>query len=95
MHAFNKASLAMRERLATFTDGQTRFIGGSQDTLYIPNRHRKEFMEVLGLFLETDCFSEIAVPTTLHMVLPSDETALFVDHVRLFLAYFRGCHDTD
>ena len=95
MHAFNKASLAMRERLATFTEGQTRFIGGSQDTLYIPNRHKKEFMDVLGLFLETDCFSEIAVPTTVHLVLPSDETTLFVDHVRLSLAYFQVCHDTD
>jgi len=82
MPAFNKVPLAMRERLAMFTNGELRFVGGSQDTLYIPNRLRQDFMDVLGLFLETDCFSEIAIPTTVHLVMPPDETTLFVDHVR-------------
>jgi hypothetical protein len=82
MPAFNNVSLAMRERLAMFTNGELRFIGGSQDTLYIPNRLRQDFMDVLALFLETDCFSEIAIPTTVHLVLPPGETTLFVDHVR-------------
>lgn len=40
-------------------------------------------MEVLGLFLETTCFLEIAAPTTLHLVVPRHESILFVDHVRL------------
>jgi hypothetical protein len=81
MEAFEKVPLNMRERLASLTDGQTRFIGGSADTLYIPNRHRRNFMDVLALFLETNCFFEIATPTTVHLVLPPDEQVLFVDHV--------------
>ncbi|KAI6147328.1 hypothetical protein BKA82DRAFT_4152496 [Pisolithus tinctorius] len=68
MEAFNKVPLHLRESLAALTDGETRLIGGSADTMYIPGRHRKLFMEVLGLFLETNCFLEIATPTTLHLV---------------------------
>lgn len=37
-------------------------------------------MDVLGLFLETTCFLEIAAPTTLHLVVPPHESILFVDH---------------
>jgi hypothetical protein len=81
MDAFNKVPLKMRERLASLTGGQTRLLGGSVDTLYIPNRLRKDFMEVLALFLETDCFMEIATPTAVHLVLPREEQILFVDHV--------------
>jgi len=66
--------------MAEFTDGKTRFIGGSADTLYIPGRHRQKFMDTLGLFLETDCFLEIATPTTVHLVVPPQEPILFVDH---------------
>jgi hypothetical protein len=82
MEAFNKVPLAMRERLAALTNGETRLIGGSQDTLYIPNRHREVFMQILATFLETECFTEIAVPTTVHLILPPGEKILFVDHVR-------------
>jgi hypothetical protein len=81
MDAFNKVPLRMRERLASLTGGQTRLLGGSVDTLYIPNRLRKDFMEVLALFLETECFMEIATPTAVHLVLPHQEQILFVDHV--------------
>ena len=52
------------------------------DTLYIPGRHRKALMDVLALFLETDCFLEIATPTAVHLVVPPEETIQFADHVR-------------
>jgi len=80
--AFQKAPSDMRKRLAERTNGETRLLGGSSDTVYIPGRHREKFMHVLGLFLETECFLEIAVPTTLHLVAPREETILYVDHVR-------------
>lgn len=80
MGAFRKVPSHLRENLAALTDGETRFIGGSADTMYIPGRHRKLFMEVLGLFLETNCFLEIATPTALHLVVPPGEPIQFVDH---------------
>ncbi|KAG2145871.1 hypothetical protein DEU56DRAFT_978911 [Suillus clintonianus] len=80
MEAFQKVPAHLRERLAAFTNGETRLIGGSADTMYIPGRHRRIFMEVLGLFLETTCFLEIAAPTTLHLVAPHHEPILFVEH---------------
>lgn len=84
MPAFNKVPEFQRRRLQMFLDGKTRFIGGSADTMYIPGRHREIFMDTLGLFLETQCFLEIATPTTLHLVVPPDEPILFVDHVGPF-----------
>ncbi|EKM51506.1 uncharacterized protein PHACADRAFT_212152 [Phanerochaete carnosa HHB-10118-sp] len=79
MSAYLKVPLPMREHLASLTKG-TRFIGGSADTMYIPGRHYTDFMHVLGLFLETDCFLEIATPTALHLVSPPGEPILYVDH---------------
>ncbi|KAH7927621.1 hypothetical protein BV22DRAFT_1006523 [Leucogyrophana mollusca] len=90
MEAFRKVSSEHRERLALFTDGQTRLIGGSADTLYIPGRHRKAFMDVLGLFLETECFLEIATPTALHLVVPPEESILFVDHWWIWMPPFNA-----
>ena len=81
MIAFQKVPLDMRERLADFTGGKTRLIGGSADTLYIPGRHRRKFMDTLGLFLNTNCFLEIATPTSIHLTVPPNEPILFVDHV--------------
>jgi hypothetical protein len=81
MKAFRRVPLEMRERMADFTDGNTRLVGGSADTLYIPGRHRRKFMDTLGLFLETNCFLEIATPTTVHLNVPHNEPILFVDHV--------------
>lgn len=81
MNAFRKVPEDMRVHLAKLNNGQTRLIGGSADTLYIPGRHRKAFMDVLALFLETDCFLEIATPTTVHLVVPPGESIQFVDHV--------------
>lgn len=80
MRAFQKVAPHMRAHLASLTNG-TRLIGGSADTLYIPGRHRETFLEVLGLFLETDCFLEIATPTAVHLVSPPGDPILFVDHV--------------
>lgn len=80
MNAYDKVPLHMREHLASLTNG-TRFIGGSADTLYIPGRHRQVFMDILGLFLATDCFLEIATPTVVHLVSPPEDPILFVDHV--------------
>lgn len=82
MNAFHKVPEEMRAHLAQLNSGQTRLIGGSVDTLYIPGRHRRAFMDVLALFLETDCFLEIATPTTVHLVVPPGEPIQFVDHVR-------------
>lgn len=36
MPAFDKVPIQMRQRLANMTDGETRLIGGSSDTVYIP-----------------------------------------------------------
>lgn len=80
MQAYEKAPPSMREHLATLTNGTTRLIGGSADTLYVPGRHRQVFMDTLALFLETDCFLEIATPTVVHLVAPPDEPILYVDH---------------
>ena len=71
----------MQDNMAALLNGTTRLIGGSADTVYIPGRHRESFLHVLGTFLETLCFLEIATPTTLHLVVPPDEPILFVDHV--------------
>ncbi|KIJ62721.1 hypothetical protein HYDPIDRAFT_114413 [Hydnomerulius pinastri MD-312] len=80
MEAFLRVPSEMRTRLAALTEGKTRLIGGSADTLYIPGRHRRVFMEVLALFLETNCFLEIATPTTVHLVVPTGEPIQYVDH---------------
>jgi len=80
MPAFNKVPEAQRDRLAALTGQRDRLIGGSADTMYIPGRHRETFMSVLALFLQTECFLEIAAPTALHLALPRDEDILYVDH---------------
>ncbi|KAN0139853.1 hypothetical protein V8E53_002515 [Lactarius tabidus] len=80
MPAFNEVPEAQRDRLAALTGQPNHLIGGSADTMYIPGRHRETFMSTLGLFLQTDCFLEIAAPTALHLALPRDEDILYVDH---------------
>lgn len=80
MPAFEKVPAYMRAHLASLTNG-TRFIGGSADTVYLPGRYYSDFMHVLGIFLETDCFLEIATPTALHLVVPAADEIQFLDHV--------------
>lgn len=87
MPAFNKVPEVQRDRLAALTGQRDRLIGGSADTMYIPGRHRETFMSTLALFLQTDCFLEIAAPTALHLTLPRDEDILYVDHVSFFFQY--------
>ena len=81
MPAFEQVPKSQRDRLAALTGQPDRLIGGSADTMYIPGRHRDTFMSTLALFLKTNCFLEIAAPTTLHLALPPDEEILYVDHV--------------
>ena len=91
MRAFDKVPKAQRDRLAALTGERDRLVGGSADTMYVPGRHRETFMSVLGLFLQTDCFLEIAAPTALHLALPPNEEILYVDHVSeltLFFSFF-------
>jgi len=89
MRAFDKVPQAQRDRLAALTGERDRLVGGSADTMYIPGRHRETFMSVLGLFLRTDCFLEIAAPTALHLALPPDEEILYVDHVSFIFPLLR------
>ncbi|VDC00748.1 unnamed protein product [Peniophora sp. CBMAI 1063] len=90
MPAFLRTPEIQRLRLAAYLDGETRFIGGSVDTLYIPGRHYERLMHTLGLFLETNCFLEIALPTVLHLVVPFDEEILYVDHHWIWYPPFNG-----
>ncbi|KAJ7507229.1 hypothetical protein B0H11DRAFT_195867 [Mycena galericulata] len=90
MPAFEKVPLRMRERLAEYTNGETRLVGGSSDTMYIPGQHAEAFRETLGIFLETSCFLEIATPTTLHLVAPPEEPILFVDHYWIWYPPFNA-----
>ncbi|KZT19467.1 hypothetical protein NEOLEDRAFT_1077746 [Neolentinus lepideus HHB14362 ss-1] len=79
--AFLRAPEHMRSRMSSFfTNGTTRLIGGSADTLYIPGKYREVFADTLGLFLETECFLEIAVPTTVHLERMKGKGIQFVDH---------------
>jgi len=78
--AFEQVPKSQRDRLAALMGQPDRLIGGSADTMYIPGRHRDTFMSTLALFLKTNCFLEIAAPTTLHLALPPDEEILYVDH---------------
>ena len=113
MPAFDKVPVQMRQRLALLTGNQTRLIGGSSDTVYIPSesygpsknnsntngakkdRLLPEFLEVLALFLDTNCFLEIALPTTLHLILPPNETISYVDHVCSAFFFFINGVKTD
>ncbi|KAI0317777.1 hypothetical protein OF83DRAFT_98452 [Amylostereum chailletii] len=90
MPAFLKAPTDQRARLASYFNGEKRFIGGSVDTLYIPGHHREKLMETLGLFLETNCFFEIALPTAVHLVVPAEEDILYVDHHWIWYPPFDG-----
>ncbi|KAJ1304510.1 hypothetical protein OPQ81_005655 [Rhizoctonia solani] len=80
MPAFEAVSAKRRSQLAALTNGELRMVGGSADTLYVPGYLRDPFLETLDLFLDTDCFLEIAVPTAVHLVRPPSQKISFVDH---------------
>jgi hypothetical protein len=88
MPAFEAVSAKRRAQLAQLTNGDLRMVGGSADTLYLPGYLREPFLETLDLFLDTDCFLEIAVPTAVHLVRPSSQKISFVDHVSLPGSHF-------
>ncbi|KAJ7764132.1 hypothetical protein DFH07DRAFT_916931 [Mycena maculata] len=80
MRAYEQVPPHMRQRLEGFIDGPGHLVGGSADTMYLPGFLRGDFLDVLGIFLQTDCFLEIALPTTLHLILPVGEEMVWVDH---------------
>ncbi|KAF7324508.1 hypothetical protein MKEN_00491500 [Mycena kentingensis (nom. inval.)] len=84
--ALEKMPLRMQERLAEITGsgplslGLPHFVGGSADTMYIPASLRWDFLDVVGTWLQTECFLEIAIPTTPHLILPVGEDIIWLDH---------------
>ncbi|KAJ6600356.1 hypothetical protein DFH09DRAFT_901417 [Mycena vulgaris] len=80
MPAYDRVPLRMRARLEGLIGMPGHLIGGSADTMYLPDHLRADFLDVLGTFLETNCFLEIALPTTLHLILPEGEELVWVDH---------------
>jgi hypothetical protein len=72
-------------RLLTPTSGtgsnETWLIGGTIDLMYIPGSSRENFMMALEPFLETDCYSQIAAPTALHLAVPPGEHISYIDFV--------------
>ena len=88
MPAFEAVPAKRRSQLAQLTDGELRMVGGSADTLYLPGYLRASFLETLDLFLDTDCFLEIAVPTAVHLIRHPSQKISFIDHVRLHKPIF-------
>ncbi|EUC64301.1 glycosyltransferase family 2 protein [Rhizoctonia solani AG-3 Rhs1AP] len=80
MPAFETVPAKRRSQLAQLTDGELRMVGGSADTLYLPGYLRESFLETLDLFLDTDCFLEIAVPTAVHLIRHPSQKISFIDH---------------
>ncbi|KAJ6606832.1 hypothetical protein B0H10DRAFT_2074586 [Mycena sp. CBHHK59/15] len=78
--AYRLLPLQMRRRLESLIGAPERFVGGSADTMYIPGHLRNDFLDVVGTFLLTNCFLEIVLPTTLHLILPAEEDIVFLDH---------------
>ncbi|KAJ7478909.1 hypothetical protein FB451DRAFT_1450504 [Mycena latifolia] len=80
LSAYDSVPARMRARLEDLVSGPGHLVGGSADTMYLPGHLRNDFLDVVGTFLQTDCFLEIALPTTLHLILPEDEDIVWVDH---------------
>lgn len=59
MHAYERVPLDMRRRIEGMIGSPGHLIGGSADTIYLPGHLRAAFLDVLGTFLQTDCFLEI------------------------------------
>lgn len=62
LSAYNRMPFRMLKRLEGLVGGSGHFIGGSVDTMYLPGHLRAEFLDVLGTFLQTECFLEIVSP---------------------------------
>jgi hypothetical protein len=59
MHAYREVPQVYRDRLTSRLNATERFVGGSQDTVYIPGHLRDDLLNVLAAFLKTGCFCEI------------------------------------
>ncbi|KAJ7614481.1 hypothetical protein FB45DRAFT_937039 [Roridomyces roridus] len=80
MQAYDRLPHRMRQRFEGLVGAPGRLLSGSADTVYLPAHLRADFLDTLGTFLMTECFLEIVVPTTMHLILPVDEDIAFVDH---------------
>jgi hypothetical protein len=62
-------------------------------TIFTPfiDRYYASMKEILGLFLETNCFLEIALPTVIHLIVHPGDHIQFVDHVRILFTSV-ACH---
>jgi hypothetical protein len=59
MPAYERIAAPWRARLEALVGAPGRMLGGSADTMYLPGHLRADFLDVLGTFLQTDCFLEI------------------------------------
>lgn len=50
----------------------------------IADRYSALMKDTLGLFLQTNCFLEIALPTVVHLIVHPKDHIQFVDHVCIF-----------
>ena len=63
------------DRLESFTGGPHRMVKALSDVYYVPLKYSSPFVELLEIFLEFECFLEIAIPTALHAI--ADEYDIF------------------
>lgn len=59
MPAYDRTPLRMRQRLEGLIGSPGHLIGGFVDTMYLPGALRADFLDVLAIFLQTECFLEI------------------------------------
>ncbi|KAJ6514142.1 hypothetical protein DFH09DRAFT_1374069 [Mycena vulgaris] len=78
--AYDRVPPQMRARIEDLVGMPGHLIGGSADTMYVPGQLHADLLDVLGTFLQTDCFLEIALPTTLHLIVPEGQEIVWVDH---------------
>jgi hypothetical protein len=79
MPAYERMPLHMRQRLDGFTNGAGHLVGGSADTVYLPSHLRADFLDVLGTFLQTDCFLEIVCHSLSFSYFPLLMTMIYLD----------------
>ncbi|KAJ6503064.1 hypothetical protein DFH09DRAFT_912586, partial [Mycena vulgaris] len=78
--AYDRVPTQMRARIEGLIGMPGHLIGGSADTMYVPGQLRADLLDVLGTFLQTDCFLVIALPTTLHLIVPEGQEIVWLDH---------------
>ena len=53
--------------------GNNRFFGVPHDVVYVPQRFANRFIKIASVFYEERVFIEIALPTTMHMLVDRDQ----------------------